>query len=393
MAGLNPDPAGFGVYIHWPFCAAKCPYCDFNSHVRHGGVDQMAFVEGYRQEIDHLRQLLGPRNVNSIFIGGGTPSLMAPQTLAAILAAVDDAWNIEADCEITIEANPTSVEAERLKDYRRIGVNRASLGVQALNDPDLKALGRLHSVREALAAVAAAQSVFDRSSFDLIYARPGQSLSNWERELATALQLAQGHLSLYQLTIEDGTPFAALHRAGSLRVPPPELADALYVRTQEITAAAGLPAYEVSNHASPGQESRHNLLYWRYGEYVGVGPGAHGRIIVRGRRTATSTERLPEKWLERVSQTGTAFTEQVQLDSSEQADELLLMGLRVTEGVPLARLAEVGGVTPSPESLRRLRSLGLLEAQDATATLRATPRGRSILNRLVLEIASDLQPA
>ncbi|MGI9411320.1 MAG: radical SAM family heme chaperone HemW [Hyphomicrobiaceae bacterium] len=393
MAKSNPDPTGFGVYIHWPFCAAKCPYCDFNSHVRHGGVDQTAFVHGYKREIDHLGQLVGSRNVSSIFIGGGTPSLMTPQTLAAILAAVDDAWSVDFDCEITIEANPTSVEAGRLKDYRQVGVNRASLGVQALNDRDLKALGRLHSAQEALAAVAAAQSVFERTSFDLIYARPGQSLSDWESELASALALAQGHLSLYQLTIEDGTPFAALHRAGNLHVPPPELADKLYVRTQEITAAAGLPAYEISNHACPGEESRHNLLYWRYGEYVGIGPGAHGRIITNGRRIATSSEKSPENWLEQVSRSGSAFTEFTELESSEQADELLLMGLRVTEGVPLARLAELGGVAPSAASLRRLRSQGLLEADDATASLRATPRGRSILNKLVLELAADLQPA
>ena len=393
MAQLNPDPTGFGVYIHWPFCAAKCPYCDFNSHVRHGGVDQAAFVHGYLREVDHLRQLVGPRNVGSIFIGGGTPSLMEPQTLAEILAAVDKAWSIDSDCEITIEANPTSVEAGRLKDYRQVGVNRASLGVQAFHDHDLKALGRLHSAQEALDAIAAAQSVFARTSFDLIYARPGQSLSDWERELESALKLAQGHLSLYQLTIEDGTPFAALYRAGRLQIPPQELADELYIRTQELTAAAGLPAYEISNHASPGEESRHNLLYWRYGEYVGVGPGAHGRIIADGRRIATSTERLPESWLEQVTRSGKAFTEFTPLDNGEQADELLLMGLRVTEGVPLARLAEVGGVAPSIECLRRLRSQGLLEAQDSTGSLRATPRGRSILNKLVLEIAADLRPA
>ena len=393
MSRLNPDAAGFGVYIHWPFCAAKCPYCDFNSHVRHGGVDQAAFVDGYRREVDHARQLVGPRDVSSIFIGGGTPSLMTPRSLETILSAVDAAWSITADCEVTIEANPTSVETARLQDYRKLGVNRASLGVQALNDRDLKALGRLHSAQEALAAVRAAQSVFERTSFDLIYARPGQTMRDWEDELATAVELAQGHLSLYQLTIEDGTPFAALHRAGKLVVPAAEAADALYARTQDMTAAAGLPAYEISNHARPGEESQHNLLYWRYGEYVGVGPGAHGRIVVDGQRIATSTERSPERWRDQVMRTGSAFTEFAVLERGEQADEVLLMGLRIAEGVPLARLADIGGVVPSPASLKRLRAQGLLESDGATTTLRATPRGRSILNALVLELAADLQPA
>jgi putative oxygen-independent coproporphyrinogen III oxidase len=389
----NPDPAGFGVYVHWPFCAAKCPYCDFNSHVRHGGVEQARFLDGYRREIRRLRDLSGPRLAGSIFFGGGTPSLMEPATLAAILQAVHDAWDVSPDAEITLEANPTSVEADRFRDYRRLGINRVSLGVQALNGPDLKALGRLHSVDEALAALEIARRTFDRFSFDLIYARPGQTLASWREELAAALAYGSEHLSLYQLTIEEGTPFAGLHEAGKLIIPEPEAADDLYELTQDMTAAAGLPAYEISNHAVAGQESRHNLLYWRYGEYAGIGPGAHGRLICGGRRTATSSERLPERWLERLQGEGDAFVAFEALDLADQADELLLMGLRIREGVDLRRLAEVGGVRPAAGVIAELQEHGLLHRRTADDRVRVTDRGRFILNRLVLELSSGFEPA
>lgn len=388
----NPDAAGFGVYVHWPFCAAKCPYCDFNSHVRHGGVEQALFVEGYRREIAHLRELVGERRVDSIFFGGGTPSLMEAATLEAILAAIDEAWSVAPEAEITLEANPTSVEADRFRDYRGLGVNRVSLGVQALNDRDLAALGRLHSVAEARAAIEIARTVFERFSFDLIYARPEQTLEDWRRELGRALDLGSRHLSLYQLTIEDGTPFADLHRRGKLLVPAAELADDLYALTQDMTAAAGLNAYEISNHAWPGEESRHNLIYWRYGEYVGVGPGAHGRVLVDGKRIATSSERLPERWREAIAADGSAFTEWEVLSREEQADELLLMGLRINEGADLSRLAGIGGVEPARATIDDLVGQGLVSYQAQDRRIRATPAGRFILNTLVLELATSFQP-
>lgn len=385
----NPDDAGFGVYVHWPFCAAKCPYCDFNSHVRHDGINQAEFVDGYRREIAHLRQITGDRSVGSIFFGGGTPSLMDPATVEALLAAVSDAWTIESDAEITLEANPSSVESDRFKEYSHLGINRVSLGIQALNDTDLKALGRLHTANEAFAALDIANTVFDRTSFDLIYARPNQTPDDWYDELSQALSFGSRHLSLYQLTIEDGTPFAALHRTGKLRIPEPKLADELYGLTQELTTAAGLSAYEISNHAEPGDESRHNLLYWRYGEYAGIGPGAHGRIISGGARYATSSERIPETWLRRVTEQGSAFVENESLEQSEQADELLLMGLRIAEGVDLKRLAEVGGTRPSLEQIGALVDQGLLVHDVSNSRIRATAAGRFILNKLVLELSAS----
>lgn len=388
----NPDAAGFGVYVHWPFCAAKCPYCDFNSHVRHGGVDQSQFLAGYLKEIEHLRAKIGERQAETVFFGGGTPSLMDPATVEALLEAIHSAWPIASDAEITLEANPSSVEAERFRGYRLAGINRVSLGVQALNDADLKSLGRLHNVSEALSALDVAQSTFDRYSFDLIYARPNQSLSDWKAELGQAIAMGSRHLSLYQLTIEEGTPFAALHKAGRLVVPEAELADDLYALTQEMTEAAGLPAYEVSNHAAEGEESRHNLLYWRYGEYVGVGPGAHGRIVVAGERYATSTERLPERWLSSVQTSGAAFSEYEPVEVSEQADELLLMGLRISEGVDLERLATLAGMRLGNGKIDELESLQLVRRDANAKRLHATQRGRFILNRLVLELSSSLEP-
>ncbi len=384
----NPDAAGFGVYVHWPFCAAKCPYCDFNSHVRHGGVDQSDFVSGYLREIETLREMTGPRTAGTVFFGGGTPSLMKASTVEALLGAIDQAWPIEASAEITLEANPSSVEAERFRGYRAAGINRVSLGVQALNDDDLKSLGRLHNVSEALAALEVAASTFDRYSFDLIYARPGQSKSDWENELGRAIAMGTQHLSLYQLTIEEGTPFAALHKAGRLQIPDPELADELYAITQDMTNASGLHAYEVSNHAAIGEESRHNLLYWRYGEYVGIGPGAHGRVLLDDGRYATSTERMPERWLNGVLEVGSAFTECERVETAAQADELLLMGLRISEGVDLQRLEHLAGVRISKGKIRELEGMGLLRFSGEAQRLHATQQGRFILNRLVLELSS-----
>ena len=392
MAQQADDGAGFGVYVHWPFCASKCPYCDFNSHVRAGGIDEARFLAAYQREMQHWAELAAGRRVTSIFFGGGTPSLMSASTVAAILDAVAGAWSVAADAEITLEANPSSVEAARFRDYRAAGVNRVSLGVQSLDDAELRKLGRLHTAKEALAAMDIAARTFARFSFDMIYARPGQTIEAWRAELVRALALSPRHLSLYQLTIEAGTPYAALHVAGKLQVPEGELAQALYEVTQEMTAAAGLPAYEVSNHAAPGEESRHNLTYWRYGEYAGVGPGAHGRVLTDAGRLATATERQPERWAERVEAEGHGIAERTMLGASEQMDEALIMGLRLSEGLDLDRLQRIGSMQPRPAEIARLVALGLIEA-DGHRRLRATPRGRIVLNEVVLRLASALEPA
>ncbi len=272
-----PEPAAFGVYVHWPFCLSKCPYCDFNSHVRHAAIDEERFVRAFAREIETTAARTPGRTVSSIFLGGGTPSLMQPQTVGAVLDAIGKHWSVARDVEVTLEANPTSVEATRFHGYRKAGVNRVSLGVQALDDASLKALGRMHTAREALDAVAIARSAFERYSFDLIYARPDQTVEAWSKELRLAITEAAEHLSLYQLTIEPETPFAGLYAAGKLVIPDEGNARALYDATQEICASLGLPAYEISNHARPGAECRHNLVYWRGDEYAGIGPGAHGR--------------------------------------------------------------------------------------------------------------------
>jgi oxygen-independent coproporphyrinogen-3 oxidase len=378
------DP--FGVYVHWPFCRAKCPYCDFNSHVRHGGVDEARFLTAYLAELARFAALAPARTVTSVFFGGGTPSLMRPQTVAAILAAITGHWIIANDVEITLEANPTSVEAENFAGYGSAGVNRLSLGVQALDDRSLKALGRQHSTEEALAALALAKRYFDRVSFDLIYAREGQTAIAWEAELRHALDHAADHLSLYQLTIEDGTPFAALHAAGSLRVPEGELASELYGLTQELCEVAGLPAYEVSNHARPGAESRHNLLYWRGHDYAGVGPGAHGRITIDGAKRALSAIKSPEAWLAEVEAAGHGLASEESLSAADSAEEYLLMGLRLSEGIDLARLAAIGGSALDEARIGALESEGLLARWNTR--LAATPKGRLVLNRLILELAA-----
>jgi oxygen-independent coproporphyrinogen-3 oxidase len=382
---LDRSP-GFGVYLHWPFCAAKCPYCDFNSHVRHQKVDQQRFVRAFATEMASMRARTGPREVTSIFIGGGTPSLMEPATVDAILGEVARNWTVPAGIEVTLEANPSSVEAERFRGYRAAGVNRVSLGVQALNDADLRFLGRLHDVSEALHAIRLAREIFPRLSFDLIYARPGQTPEAWEAELNKAIGHAADHLSLYQLTIEEGTAFHKLHAARKFEMPVPDLAADLYQLTQEVTAARGLPAYEVSNHARPGAESRHNLVYWRYGEYVGIGPGAHGRFVEDGTRIVTIAERHPETWAELVEQQGHGTVDGERLTREEEADEFLMMGLRLVEGIDLARFETLSGRTLPRRQLSILQEEGLV-APVGNSGLRATPSGMIVLNSLVTELA------
>ncbi|MCJ2085226.1 radical SAM family heme chaperone HemW [Methylobacterium sp. E-005] len=390
MQATGPDhptrDAGFGIYLHWPFCAAKCPYCDFNSHVRHAGVDEARFRDAFRHEIDHAAARTPGRTVTSIFLGGGTPSLMQPATVAGLLDAVAARWSVAPDAEITLEANPSSVEAARFRGYRAAGVNRVSLGVQALNDAALRTLGRLHDVRQALDAIRVAQATFDRTSFDLIYARPDQTPALWRDELAEALDRAGEHLSLYQLTIEPGTPFQGLAERGKLVVPDDETGRALYDVTQELCAAAGLPAYEISNHARPGAESRHNLLYWRYGEYAGIGPGAHGRLVTEAGRIGTVTERMPEAWLGRVERDGHGIVETEALSSNDQADEFLVMGLRLREGIDPDRYAALKGRPLNGNRIGMLAGDGLLERRPG-GRIAATARGAPVLNAIVAELA------
>jgi len=377
----------FGVYIHWPFCLSKCPYCDFNSHVRHSGIDEARFVRAFTAEVAAIAARVPGRTVSTIFIGGGTPSLMQPATVAAVLDAVARHWRIAPGAEVTLEANPTSVEATRFRGYRAAGVNRVSLGVQALDDGALAELGRLHSTREALDAVAVARGVFERYSFDLIYARPRQTPRDWASELRRALAEAGEHLSLYQLTIEQETPFAALHAAGKLKTPDEDVARALYDTTQEVCAAHGLPAYEVSNHARSGGECRHNLIYWRAHEYAGVGPGAHGRVDIAGERHATATEKRPEAWLAQVEARGHGLTTDDLLTRQEIADEFLLMGLRLAEGIDMERYAAIAGRTLDPDRIAALREHDLIETT-AAGRLRVSMAGFPVLDAVVADLAA-----
>jgi putative oxygen-independent coproporphyrinogen III oxidase len=377
----------FGVYVHWPFCASKCPYCDFNSHVHHGALDETAYVAAYAREIAHFAALTPGRTVQSIFFGGGTPSLMSPEAVGAILDQIGRHWTLDPKAEITLEANPTSVEAGRFRGYRAAGVNRVSLGVQSLRPGPLAELGRRHTVDEAVAAVRLAQSIFDRSSFDLIYARPGQTLDDWRDELTEAIWLSRGHLSLYQLTIELGTRFYDLFRAGKLKLPDEDLAADFYELTQELTASAGLPAYEISNHARPGQESRHNLLYWRYGEYVGIGPGAHGRLLIGDERHATATEKLPFEWSKRVGERGQGLVTDDVLTWEEEGDELLVMGLRLREGIDPRRFTQLSGREISAHQIRELKSIGFVETLP-NGNLRVTDRGWPVLDAVVADLAA-----
>ena len=382
----EPEKA-FGVYVHWPFCLSKCPYCDFNSHVRRATIDEPRFVRAFAAEIATMAARVPGRTVSTIFFGGGTPSLMQPATVGRVIEAIARHWPVAPDAEITLEANPTSVEASRFRGYRSAGVNRVSLGVQALDDRALTALGRLHSAREALAAVAVARGIFDRYSFDLIYARPQQMPQDWADELARAITEAGEHLSLYQLTIEPETPFAALHASGKLQTPDEDTARALYDTTQEVCAAHGLPAYEISNHARPGGECRHNLIYWRAHEYAGIGPGAHGRLDVAGDRYATATEKRPEAWLARVEKDGHGVVADDMLTREEMADEFLLMGLRLAEGIDPARYTALAGRSLDPERIATLRDQGLLELT-AAGRLRVSLPGFPVLDAVVADLAA-----
>jgi oxygen-independent coproporphyrinogen-3 oxidase len=381
------DSSTFGVYIHWPFCLSKCPYCDFNSHVRHAAIDEQRFVRAFIAEIAATAARVPGREVSTIFFGGGTPSLMQPATVGAVLDALARHWSIARDVEVTLEANPTSVEATRFRGYRAAGVNRVSLGVQALDDLALKELGRLHSEREALDAVAIARKNFERYSFDLIYARPGQTPTAWAAELKRAIAEAGEHLSLYQLTIEQETPFFALHSAGKLVTPDDDTARALYDTTQDVCAAAGLPAYEISNHARPGAECRHNLVYWRAHEYAGIGPGAHGRLDVDGERRATATERRPEAWLTRVEEQGHGVISDEELTPEQMGDEYLLMGLRLAEGIDPERYARLAGRPLNDRRIAILREEGALETT-VDGKLRVTLAGFPVLDAVVADLAA-----
>ncbi len=377
----------FGVYVHWPFCLSKCPYCDFNSHVRHAPIDEERFARAFAREIETSAARTPGREVSSIFLGGGTPSLMQPKTVGAILDAIARHWRVAPSVEVTLEANPTSVEATRFRGYRAAGVNRVSLGVQALDDASLKALGRLHSAREALDAVAIARAAFDRYSFDLIYARPNQTPQMWADELKLAISEAAEHLSLYQLTIEEGTPFFGLHAAGKLQTPDETTARALYDVTQEVCARHGLPAYEISNHARAGAECQHNLVYWRGEEYAGIGPGAHGRLDLDGTRHAIATEKRPEAWLMRVEATGHGIVTDDRLNSEERADEFLLMGLRLAEGIDPRRYQALSGRALDPRRIAVLREEGAIVV-DAGGRLRVTQAGFPVLDAVVADLAA-----
>ncbi|MGJ4951190.1 radical SAM family heme chaperone HemW [Bradyrhizobium sp. HKCCYLS20291] len=383
----SADSEAFGVYVHWPFCLSKCPYCDFNSHVRHTAIDQDRFARAFAQEIASTAARTGPRTVSSIFLGGGTPSLMQPQTVGAILDAIGKHWHVARDVEVSLEANPTSVEATRFAGYRAAGVNRVSLGVQAMDDASLKMLGRLHTAEEAMKAVAIARGAFDRYSFDLIYARPDQTPAMWTEELTRAIGEAAEHLSLYQLTIEEGTPFFGLHAAGKLKTPDEGLARTLYDVTQEVCGRHGLLAYEISNHARPGAECRHNLVYWRGQEYAGIGPGAHGRLDIDGIRHATATDKRPEAWLMRVESNGHGVMTDDLLNTEERGDEFLLMGLRLREGIDPKRYAAISGRALDPRRIALLREEGAIIV-DADGRLRVTQEGFPILDAVVADLAA-----
>ena len=387
LAGEGKEDPAFGIYVHWPFCLSKCPYCDFNSHVRHAAIDEDRFARAFLREIETTANRAPGREVTSIFLGGGTPSLMQPRTVAAILDAIGKHWRVAPGAEVTLEANPTSVEATRFAGYRAAGVNRVSLGVQALDDASLKMLGRLHTAREALDAVAIARRSFERYSFDLIYARPDQTAEAWTSELKLAITEAAEHLSLYQLTIEEGTPFFGLHAAGKLKTPDEAQARTLYDVTQDVCGQYGLNAYEISNHARTGAECRHNLVYWRAHEYAGIGPGAHGRLDIDGIRHATSTEKRPEAWLMRVEASGHGLVVDDLLNSEERADEFLLMGLRLAEGIDPRRYLALSGRPLDPRRIALLREEGAI-AVDDDGRLRVTQAGFPVLDAVVADLAA-----
>lgn len=378
---------GFGLYVHWPFCAAKCPYCDFNSHVS-AKIDQRRWADALSAEIARLgREVEGPaRQLDSIFFGGGTPSLMLPETVDAVIRAARAAWGFANDIEITLEANPTSVEQGRFRGFADAGVNRLSMGVQSLREADLRRLGRMHSVAEARAAFDIARNCFSRVSFDLIYARQDQGIEDWRAELTEALSMAVDHLSLYQLTIEPGTAFGARHAAGGLKgLPDDDVSADMHLETQDICDLAGLPAYEVSNHARPGSESRHNLIYWRQGDWAAVGPGAHGRLSLSGGRVATEAHRQPGAWLDAVEQHGSGESGRDVLGPEDQATEYLLMSMRLAEGLSAARYERLAGRPLDAAALQRLQDWGMVEVRDGQVM--ATRAGRPVLNAILRELA------
>lgn len=375
---------GFGLYIHWPFCQSKCPYCDFNSHVA-ASIDQLRWRDAYRREIARTGAETQGRVLETVFFGGGTPSLMDPGIVADILDAVRATWPMVNDPEITLEANPGSVEAGRFRAFREAGVNRVSMGVQSLRDEDLRRLGRMHTVNEAKQAFDIARKEFDRVSFDLIYARQGQTVEDWRSELAEALTMSVDHLSMYQLTIEEGTVFAERFARGMLRGLPDEDVQAdMYAATQEVCAKHGMPAYEISNHARPGAESRHNLIYWRMGDYIGIGPGAHGRLTLNGRRWATVAPRSPGAWLAALERGEAGEDQREEISRQDQAIEYLLMSMRLREGMDLARFEQLSGARLNAGKVQNLTELGLVRAEDGR--LAATDDGRIVLNGILREL-------
>ena len=384
MTAAGETDAGFGIYLHWPFCKSKCPYCDFNSHVRES-VDQDRWRKALLADLAHARAKSGPRRVTSIFFGGGTPSLMPAETVAAAIEEIDTLWGLGPGTEITLEANPTSSEAGRFAAFARAGVNRLSIGVQALNDDALRFLGRQHSAGEAMDALALARDAFPRLSFDLIYARPGQSGAAWQAELAEALALGPEHIALYQLTIEEGTVFHGAWRRGELALPEEDTAAALYEATAAQLAAAGLPGYEISNHARPGGECRHNLTYWRYGDYVGIGPGAHGRLTFDGAKHATRQHRAPEAWLDLVERQGHGWRQTDVIAPEQRMAEMVMMGLRLSEGIARTAFRRECGAEPeallSQDRIGRLADEGYLVLDEDG--LRATPEGRQRLDAVL----------
>lgn len=377
---------GFGLYLHWPFCEAKCPYCDFNSHVSRR-IDQRAWRDGYLTELRRAAQETSGRTLNAVFFGGGTPSLMNPDVVAEVIAAIRSHWPVANDLEITLEANPGSVEAGRFAAYRQAGVSRVSMGIQALNDTDLKRLGRLHDTKESLAAFDVARRHFDRVSFDLIYGRQNQTLEAWETELKQALSLAIDHISLYQLTIEQGTAFGDRYARGSLRgLPDDDLGADMYEATQDICGIAGFPRYEVSNHARIGAESRHNLIYWRYGDYLGIGPGAHGRLTMGGTRYATTCFSNPDRWLTGAA-TGETEKPRTGLSNQEQAIEFLLMGLRLQEGIDVNRYAALMGKPLEAAKLAHLQDIGMISVDGPRLTVKN--QGFMVLNAVIEALLPD----
>ena len=367
------------LYIHWPFCAAKCPYCDFNAHIR-DTLDERRYLAAYLGDLDYWHQQTKGRPVYSVFFGGGTPSLMHPDSIQAILCRIDDLWGLEDACEITLEANPTSSEYQRFQDFRSAGINRLSIGVQALNDNDLRILGRNHNADEALRAIEMARQLYDRFSFDLIYARPQQDIRQWQQELKQAVSLSGGHLSLYQLTIEPGTQFYTLHTSGRMSIPDEDDTLAFYDATQEICEAAGLPAYELSNHAGPGQESRHNMIYWTAGDYIGIGAGAHGRVTLQGERVATLAHHAPEIWLQTAEDTGTGVTRQEVLSPATRLEERLMTGLRLRQGMECPPEID-------DKIIASLIAEGLL--CDTPGLLRTTKKGRLLVNGIAASLIPD----